>query len=144
MVLNKFCEKSSNKKKLTLVSITGGPCSPVKEGHTALILDPQQTIVNIKRIAARPGQTEQEQKPNQISCAMWYKQLTHPYCLHRTSTCFKMRSLFNSDRNLKGLSSSLYAEAKLFQASGNSINGNFFKYSYLTLKICMSFVFRKL
>ena len=70
MVLNKFCEKSSNKKKLTLVSITGGPCSPVKEGHTALILDPQQTIDNIKRIAARPGQTEQEQKPNQISCAM--------------------------------------------------------------------------
>ena len=45
MVLNKFCEKSSNKKKLTLVSITGGPCSPVKEGHTALILDPQQTAL---------------------------------------------------------------------------------------------------
>ena len=43
------------------MSITGGPCSPVKEGHTALILDPQQTIVNIKWIAARPGQTEQEQ-----------------------------------------------------------------------------------
>ena len=62
MVLNKFCEKSSNKKKLTLVSITGGPCSPVKEGHTALILDPQQTIVNIKWSAARPGQTEQEQR----------------------------------------------------------------------------------
>ena len=44
------------------MSITGGPCSPVKEGHTALILDPQQTIVNIKWSAARPGQTEQEQR----------------------------------------------------------------------------------
>ena len=47
---------------MTLVSITGGPCSLAKGGHTALVLNPQQTIVNLKWIAVRPGQTQEQEQ----------------------------------------------------------------------------------
>ena len=62
MVLHKFCEKSSNKKKKIDTGVDyRRPLFTGKRRAYPLILDPQQTIVNIKWIAARPGQTEQEQ-----------------------------------------------------------------------------------